>query len=94
MEAARDQTEHLLRSIIDIGSDLDLNATLHHIVTTAMELTGARYGALAVHGTDGTWTRFVHVGMGPDTVQRIGHLPIGRGVLGLPLDDASVLRLD
>ena len=93
LEAARDQTERLLRSIIDIGSDLDLNATLHHIVTTAMELTEARYGALAVHGSDGTWTQFVHAGMEPETVQRIGHLPLGNGVLGLPLDDASVLRL-
>ena len=93
LDAARDQTEHLLRSIIDISSDLDLNATLHHIVTTAMELTGARYGALAVHRPDGTWTQFVHAGMESDTVQRIGHLPVGNGVLGLPLDDASVLRL-
>ena len=93
LDAARDQTEHLLRSIIDISSDLDLNATLHHIVTTAMELTGARYGALAVHRSDGTWTQFVHAGMESDTVQRIGHLPVGNGVLGLPLDDASVLRL-
>jgi GAF domain-containing protein len=94
LEAARDQTEHLLRSIIDIGSDLDLNATLHHIVTTAIELTGARYGALAVHGSDWTWTQFVHAGMEPATVRRIGHLPVGKGVLGVPLDHASVLRLD
>lgn len=94
LDAARDQTEHLLRSIIDIGSDLDLNATLHHIVTTAMELTGARYGALAVHAPDGTWTQFVHAGMEPETVRRIGHLPVGKGVLGLPLDPASALRLD
>jgi len=93
LDASRDQTEHLLRSIIDVGSDLDLNATLHHIVTTAMELTGARYGALAVFGSDGTWTQFVHAGMEPDTVRRIGHLPVGNGVLGLALEDASVLRL-
>jgi signal transduction histidine kinase len=94
LEAARDKTEHLLRSIIDIGSDLDLNATLHHIVTTAMALTGARYGALAVYGPDGTWTQFVHAGMEPETVRRIGHLPVGKGVLGVPLDHAWVLRLD
>ena len=94
LEAARNQTEYLLRSIINVGSDLDQNATLHHIVTTAMELTGARYGALAVHGPDETWTQFVHAGMEPDTVERIGHLPVGKGVLGLPLDQASVLRLD
>ena len=30
----------------------------------------------------------------PTRSERIGHLPVGRGVLGLPLDHASVLRLD
>ncbi|MGA8327911.1 MAG: GAF domain-containing sensor histidine kinase [Mycobacterium sp.] len=92
--AALHQAEQLLRSIIDIGSDLDLDATLHQIVTTATELTGARYGALAVHGPDGRWTQFVHAGMEPDAVRQIGHLPVGKGVLGLPLDQASAVRLD
>lgn len=91
--AVRDQTEHLLRSIIDVGSDLDLDATLHHIVATAMELTGARYGALAMHGTDGAWTRFVHAGMDPEAVRRIGRLPVGKGVFGV-LDGTAALRLD
>jgi signal transduction histidine kinase len=94
LEAARDQAEHLLRSIINVGSDLDLDATLHHIITTAMELTGARYGALAVHGADGAWTQFVHAGMDQETVQRIGHLPVGKGVFGVPLDEIAALRLD
>ena len=92
--AARDKAEHLLRSIINVGSDLDLDATLHHIVTTAMELTGARYGALAVHGTDGAWTQFVHAGMDPETIRRIGHLPVGKGVFGVLLDQTPALRLD
>ena len=45
--AARDQMEQLLRAIVKIGSDLDLDETLHHVVTAALELTGCRYGALA-----------------------------------------------
>lgn len=93
MLAVRDQTEHLLRSIIDVGSDLDLDATLHHIVATAIELTGARYGALAMHGRDGAWTRFVHAGMDPESLRQIGRLPVGKGVFGV-LDGTSALRLD
>ena len=92
--ASREKTEHLLRSIINIGSDLDLNATLHLIVATAMELTGARYGALAVHGAHGAWTQFVHAGMDPETIRRIGHLPVGKGVFGVPLDQTPAQRLD
>jgi signal transduction histidine kinase len=93
--AAHDQMEHLLRAIITVTSDLELDATLHHIVTAAIELTPARYGALAVHGgADGAWTRFIHAGMDAETVERIGRPPVGKGVLGVPLDEIPALRLD
>jgi len=94
LPAIRDQMERLLSAVVKICSDLDLDAVLHRIVTAAMELTNARYGALALQGTDGAWTQFVHAGMDPDTVRRIGHLPDGRGVLGVPLDQTPALRLD
>ena len=92
--AARDQMEQLLRAIVKIGSDLDLDETLHHVVTAALELTGCRYGALATCDPDGNLTSFVHAGMDADTVQRIGSSPVGKGILGVVLDQASALRLD
>ena len=91
---ARDQMEHLLRLIVEIGSQLDLNATLHRIITAAMELTGARYGALAVRAANGTLTSFVYAGIDADTVREIGNLPVGKGVLGIILDPDATLRLD
>ena len=94
MLAARDQMEQLLRAIVKIGSDLDLDETLHHVVTAALELTGSRYGALATCDPDGNLTSFVHAGMDADTVQRIGGSPVGKGILGVVLDQASALRLD
>ena len=51
--APRDQMEQLVRVIVEIGSDLDLNVTLQRIVSAAMELTGARYGALGMRASDG-----------------------------------------
>ena len=92
--AARHQMEQLLRVILEISSDLDVEATLHRIVIAAMELTRARYGALAVRAPDGTLRSFVHEGMDADTVRRIGHLPVGKGVLGVLLNPKEVLRLD
>ncbi|MGX9792114.1 GAF domain-containing protein [Mycobacterium sp. MMS18-G62] len=92
--AARDQMELLLRVIVQIGSDLDLDATLDRIVTAARELTGARYGAVAVRTPEGTLTSFVNEGMDVDTVRLIGHLPVGKGLLGVKLDSSDVLRLD
>ena len=60
--AARDQMEQLVQVIVDIGSDLDLDGTLHGIVKAAMALTGARIGALGIRGADGSPATFVHTG--------------------------------
>ena len=90
---ARDQMERLLRVFLEIGADLDLEATLSRIVTAAIELTGAEFGALGVRARDGTLSSFVHVGMDDETVSKIGHLPGGKGVLGLLLDSDEVIRM-
>lgn len=92
--AEHDRMERLLRVIRDIGSDLSLDATLHRVAVAAKDVTRARYGALAVRGPDSTLLAFVHAGMDDDIVQLIGHLPVGKGLLGVPLDDNAVLRLD
>jgi signal transduction histidine kinase len=92
--AARDQMEQLLRAIVEIGSYLDLDAMLDRIATAAMELTGSRYGALAVRDRDGRMVTLVHAGMDADTARDIGDLLVGQGVLGVALEPAGVLRLD
>jgi serine phosphatase RsbU (regulator of sigma subunit)/transcriptional regulator with GAF, ATPase, and Fis domain len=85
--AARDQMEQLVRVIVEIGSDLDLDVTLHRIVHAAMELTDARCGALGIRGADGTLVSFIHAGIDDDAAKRLGDLPVGEG---LRVDDLSV----
>jgi serine phosphatase RsbU (regulator of sigma subunit)/anti-sigma regulatory factor (Ser/Thr protein kinase) len=84
--AARDQMQKLVRVIVDIGSDLDLDVTLHRIVNAAMELTGAPSGVLGIRGSDGTLVSFVCRGVDDDTARRLGDLPVGEG---LRVDDLS-----
>ncbi|QNI07643.1 SpoIIE family protein phosphatase [Mycobacterium kubicae] len=84
--AARDQMEDLVRVIVEIGSDLDLDVTLHRIVSAAMELTGARYGALGIRASDGSLVSFVQAGMGDAAAQQLGVLPVGDG---LRVDDLT-----
>jgi serine phosphatase RsbU (regulator of sigma subunit)/anti-sigma regulatory factor (Ser/Thr protein kinase) len=84
--AARDQMEQLVRVIVEISSDLDLDVTLHRIVTAAMELTGAPYGALGIRASDGTLVSFVHAGIDEYAARRFGDLPVGEG---LRIDDLS-----
>lgn len=92
--AARDQMEQLLQVIVEIGSDLNLDATLSRIARAARKLTSAPYGALAVRDPEGGLISFSHDGIDADTLQRIGPMPVGKGVLSLSLFDVPALRLD
>lgn len=91
--AARDQMEHLLHVFVEIGAGPGLDATLHRIIVAARELTGAPYGALAIRDSEGDLIAFIHEGMDPDVVRRIGHLPVGKGLLSLSMLDTPALRL-
>ncbi|WP_197505514.1 MULTISPECIES: GAF domain-containing protein [unclassified Mycobacterium] len=94
MLAARDQMEQLLRVIVEIGAGLDLDATLHRIIGAARRLASAPYGALAIRDPEGNLLSFVHEGMDADTVAKIGHLPVGKGLLSLSVMDTPALRMD
>jgi hypothetical protein len=79
LSGARDQMERLLWVVVGLASDLEVNATLHRIVTAAMELTGAGYGAVGVLGADGHLISFVDSGIDEATVARWGKFPSARG---------------
>jgi signal transduction histidine kinase len=86
------------RRLIDAGiavtSELTLDAVLQRIVETAAELTTARYAALGVIDRSGReLERFLTTGIDPETHERIGDLPRGRGILGVLISDAHPLRL-
>ena len=76
-----------------LASQLSLPAILQRLVELAVELTGARYGALGVLGRDGMLVDFVTTGVTQDERRAIGHLPVGRGILGVLIRDAHPLRL-
>jgi signal transduction histidine kinase len=87
-----------LRALLDAGiavtSELSLDAVLQRLVETAAELTGARYAALGVIDRTGQeLERFIVTGLDAKTQAAIGHLPRGRGILGVLIDEAKPLRL-
>jgi signal transduction histidine kinase len=85
--------ERLLEAGLALAAELSLPAALQRIVELAAELTGARYGALGVLGRDGTITEFITTGVTAEQRAAIGHIPVGRGILGVLIDDARPLRL-
>jgi serine phosphatase RsbU (regulator of sigma subunit)/anti-sigma regulatory factor (Ser/Thr protein kinase)/transcriptional regulator with GAF, ATPase, and Fis domain len=84
--AARHQMEHLVRAIVEIGSDLDLDVTLKRVVNAAIELANARNGTLGIRESDGTLVSFVPGGIDDHTARQLGRLPVGEG---LRIDDVS-----
>ncbi|ONH22608.1 GAF domain-containing sensor histidine kinase [Pseudofrankia asymbiotica] len=92
--ATQGRLRGLLRANRMVTADLRLPTLLRLVVEAACQLLDARYGALGVVAPDRTLEEFVHVGMDPDVVARIGHLPTGRGVLGVLIDDPQPRRVD
>jgi len=90
----RDRLDGLVEAMLVVTSGLELDATLRSIVDTAIQLVDARYGALGVRGHGHDLVEFVHQGIDDDTRALIGHLPQGRGVLGVLIDDPQLIRLD
>ncbi len=84
----------LVRANRAVVLHLELPVVLRTIVESAVELVGARYGALGVIAEGGGLEQFIHVGMTEDDVTRIGHLPEGHGLLGALIDDPRPIRLD
>jgi GAF domain-containing protein len=82
----------LLRAILAVAQGVDLEEVLRHVVTAAKDLVDAKYAALGVI-QQGRLVQFVHDGMPPATVEHIGDLPQGKGVLGALADNPRAVRL-
>ena len=85
--------QQLLDAITSIGTDLSLPIVLQRIVESACSLVAANYGALGVIGEDQQLAEFITAGIDPERYTAIGHLPEGRGILGLLIVDPRPLRL-
>jgi signal transduction histidine kinase len=89
-----DRVRALVEVGILLGSELTLESLLQRLIRTAVELTGARYGAMGVIDSSGLGLdQFITVGMEPELVATIGDLPRGRGILGVPIREHKALRL-
>lgn len=84
----------LFDAAVRVSEEGELRSVLRSIVQSAMEATGAAYGALGVVGSDGYLIEFLHEGMDDQTAGSIEHPPIGIGVLGTITREGATVRLD
>jgi diguanylate cyclase (GGDEF)-like protein len=57
------------------------------------KLLQARYGAIGILDEDGKLRQFVQCGLSAEEVERIGHYPEGKGLLGVVVNENQTLRL-
>lgn len=87
----------LLEAVLVVSRELELPVVLRRIVTTAMELADARYGALGMLDADGEGlSDFVTVGLDEREMAALEGVPLpqGRGLLGHLIHHPGLLRVD
>jgi signal transduction histidine kinase len=84
----------LIEAGMILASEFSLGAVLLRIVELAVDLTGARYGALGVLTPDGSLIEeFITVGITPEERTALGDAPTGHGLLGALITEARPLRI-
>ncbi|MEV5085239.1 GAF domain-containing protein, partial [Streptomyces sp. NPDC056159] len=97
LAGAKHRVQGLLEAVVAITREVELHAVLHRIVTTAMDLVGARYGALGVLDESGEFLeQFIVVGLSEQERSALAEVgfPRGRGVLGHLIRHPEPLRVD
>jgi signal transduction histidine kinase len=90
----QEQLARLLAVGRALVSELDLESVLNQVLSTARELTSARFAALGIldeHKRE--LERFLTIGLGDEARRTIGPLPRGHGVLGELIRNPQPLRL-
>ncbi|HEY6565892.1 MAG TPA: GAF domain-containing sensor histidine kinase [Actinomycetota bacterium] len=84
----------LIQAGMVLASELSLEVVLQRIVELAVEITGARYGALGVLTPDHqAIEEFITEGVTPEERAAIGDPPVGHGMLGILIEEAKPIRL-
>jgi signal transduction histidine kinase len=83
----------LIQAGMVLVSELSLPSILQKIVDLACQVADARYGALGVLGEDGLIADFITHGVTEEERRAIGHIPVGKGILGVLIREGHPLRL-
>ena len=83
----------LVKSGMIVSAKLSLEVVLQRIANMACKVMNAKYAALGVLDGKGGLSRFITAGIDEMTKRAIGPLPVGKGVLGVVVNEAKPLRL-
>ncbi|MBN9492483.1 GAF domain-containing protein [bacterium] len=71
-----------------------LGEVLAHLAARAREVTASEYAAISTFDERGVLERFIYNGIDEEMAQRLGHPPVGRGLLGELVHATGPVRID
>jgi len=91
----RSQLQKIVSAMVFAAEANTLEQVLQRIAQASRELVGVRYAALGVPGKEGEGLSFFETsGITREERARIGHPPMGRGLIGVMLEAQQPLRID
>lgn len=94
IEQRSEQLAALHQAAVALTTELDLGTVLQKVADLAVELVGARYGALAVFDVHNrVIDQFITCGISPEERAHIGKPPEGIGLLGALLNNGHPIRI-
>jgi signal transduction histidine kinase len=84
----------IAEAVIHAAEAGTLRQVFQQIAYVAQQLVHSRYAALGIPSEHKTMMYFEVAGLEPDAIKRIAHPPIGRGLLGLIIEEREILRLE
>jgi signal transduction histidine kinase len=86
--------KEIAEAVIHAAEAGTLKQVLQRIAYVAQQLVHSRYAALGIPGEHRTMKYFEVVGLTEDEIHQIAHPPIGRGLLGVIMNEREILRLE
>lgn len=88
------QLKDIASAVMYAAEAADLEQVLERIAQVSKDLVNARYAALGVPDSSGRLKYFKFVGISPERVARMDHLPVGHGLLGAIIHERKAIRLE
>lgn len=83
------------RTLLNLLSNTTIEAALLQAGIEALcKLIQAKYGAIGILDDNGGLAHFFHAGMSEAEAKKVGHLPEGRGLLGVVIKEDTIIRID
>lgn len=93
MDEARSSESRIRSAMLALADVREPAQVRDLILTMARSIMGAQYAAMLIVEEGGSTERFVHHGIDQDLVERMGPLPVGKGVLSLITADSGPVTL-